>query len=128
LVLLWHPGSKSKLPRERIFEAVLMMLAVVAVAIACFAAPGLRDYPLVFLCLPPLAWIALRFGSREVATAIVLLTAIAVAATETGLGPFVMRSHNESLLVLQAFMGMVAMTLLPMAAIVRQHRFAVVEA
>jgi signal transduction histidine kinase len=128
LMILWHPASKSRLPGDRVPEAGLMMLAVVAVAAACFVAPGLRNYPLVFLCLPPLAWIALRFGSREVATAIVLVSAIAVAATEKGLGPFVMRSHNESLLVLQAFMGMVAMTLLPMAAIVRQHRFAVVEA
>jgi signal transduction histidine kinase len=128
LVLLWHPSAKPMLPRERIPEAALAMLAVVLVAMACFAAPGLRDYPLAFLCLPPLAWIALRFGSREAATAIVLLAAIAVAATESGMGPFVMTSRNDSLLVLQAFMGMVAMTLLPMAAIVREHRLAVAEA
>ena len=128
LVLLWHPSSKSKLPRERMPEATLAMLTVVTVAAACFFAPGLRDYPLAFLCLPPLAWIALRFGAREVSTAIVLLLAIAVAATETGLGPFVMRSHNESLLVLQAFLGMVALTLLPMAAVVREHRLAVAQA
>ena len=128
LFLLWAATPRLALPRERLDEALLALLAVIAVAAVCFAAPGLRDYPLVFLCLPPLAWIALRFGPREVATAIVLLAAIAVAATENGLGPFVMASRNESLLVLQAFMGTVAMTMLPMAALVREHRRAVTEA
>jgi signal transduction histidine kinase len=105
-----------------------MLAAVVAAGAAFFTAPGIRDYPLAFLCLPPLAWIALRLGAREVATAIFLLAAIAVAATENGMGSFVMRSRNDSLLVLQAFMGMLSMTLLPMAAIVREHRLAVMEA
>jgi signal transduction histidine kinase/ActR/RegA family two-component response regulator len=108
-------------------EAVLMMLTVTAVAAAAFAAPVLRDHPLSFLCVPPLAWIAFRYGPREVATAIALLAAIAVLATETGVGPFVMGTRNESLLVLQAFMATVVITLLPMAALVREHRLAVAK-
>jgi signal transduction histidine kinase/ActR/RegA family two-component response regulator len=128
LLLLWWANPRSAFPRQQLVEAVLMLLVVVVVAAVCFAAPRLRDYPLAFLCVPPLAWIAFRFGPREIATAIVLLTTVAVVATETGLGPFVMSTRNESLLVLQAFMGMVAMTLLPMAALVREHRLAVTEA
>jgi signal transduction histidine kinase len=127
LLLLWHAAPTPALPRERRGEAVLMLLMVMTVAAACFTAPGLRDYPLSFLCVPPLAWIALRFGPREVATAIVLTATIAVFATETDMGPFVMETRNQSLLVLQAFMGMVAITLLPMAAVVREHRLAVAE-
>jgi len=128
IIVLCHPVSGSATVRDRLDELGLAILAVVAVAVICFAAPGLRDYPLAFLCLAPLAWIALRFGPREVAIAILLVTTIAVVATETGLGPFVMASRNESLVVLQAFMGMVAMTLLPMAAVVRENRAAVTEA
>jgi len=128
LVLLWHPSSRAAFAQERPAEVAVTYVAVVAAAAAFFTVPVLRDYPLAFLCLPPLAWIALRFGPREVATAILLLTTIAVAATENGLGPFAMRTRNESLLVLQLFMGMVALTLLPMAALVREHRKAVREA
>ena len=128
LVVLWHPASKSRLPREQVGEAGLMMLTVAAVAIGCFAAPVLSKFPVAFLCLPPLFWIVFRCGPREVATAIALLATVAVIATENGVGSFVMRSRNESLLVLQAFMGMVAMTLMPMAALVREHRSAVTEA
>jgi signal transduction histidine kinase len=128
LLLLWHATPQPALPPEHHLEAVLMLIVVIAVAILCFVAPVLRDYPVAFLCLPPLAWIALRFGPRETATAIVLLTAVAVFATETGHGSFVMAKRNESLMVLQSFMGMVAMTLLPMAALVRERRLAVQEA
>jgi signal transduction histidine kinase len=128
LLLVWHAKPRTALPSEHRIEAVLMLLAVVAVAFACFASPMLRHYPVAFLCVPPLAWIALRFGPRETATAIVLLAAVAVAATLTGHGSFVMATRNESLLVLQAFMGMVAITLLPMAALVRERRIAIQEA
>jgi signal transduction histidine kinase/ActR/RegA family two-component response regulator len=128
LVLLWLAAPNPAFPRDRIGEAVLMLFVVAAVAAACFAAPLISDYQLTFLCLPPLAWIAFRFGPREVATAIALLATIAVIATETRLGPFALGSRNESFLVLQAFMGIVAMTLLPMAALVREHRLALAEA
>jgi signal transduction histidine kinase/CheY-like chemotaxis protein len=128
LVILWASGPGAAFPRERFDEAWLALFAVAAAAFTCFVVPGFRDYPLAFLCLAPLAWIAVRIGSREVATGIIVVATIAVAATERGMGPFVMASRNESLVVLQAFMGMVALTLLPMAALVREHRQAVSEA
>ena len=128
LMLLWHPAAKPAFSPRHLPQVALMMVTVITVAAATFFAPGLRDYPLVFLCLPPLAWIAFERGPREVATAIALLTTVAVVATETGCGPFGRATRNASLVVLQVFMGMVAMTLLPMAALVQEHRSAVTEA
>lgn len=128
VLMLWHARPLPVIPPEHRVEALPTLLIVMAVTTACFTAPVLRDYPLVFLCLPPLAWIAFRFGPREAATAILLLAIVAVAATESGVGPFVMRTRGESLLVLQAFTGMVAITLLPMAALVRERRLAIAEA
>ncbi|HUP98234.1 MAG TPA: MASE1 domain-containing protein [Usitatibacter sp.] len=124
VLMLWHSTPRPAIPHEDRVEALLIFGVVVLVAAACFVVPGLRDYPLSFLCLPPLAWIAFRFGPREVATAIALVAAIAVVATQRGYGPFVMATDNESFLLLQAFMGMVAMTLLPMGALVRERRLA----
>jgi signal transduction histidine kinase/ActR/RegA family two-component response regulator len=108
-------------------EALVMAVLIAAVGALIFAAPVLRDYPLAFLCLPPLAWVAFRFGPREVAAALTLLTIVATFATEQGLGAFVMPTRNESLLLLQAFMGTIALTVLPMAALVREHKSAVAE-
>ena len=127
LVVLWASRRSPPIPPGRRVEAAWLGLAVVGVAALVFVAPPLRDYPLTFLCLPPLAWAAFRFGPREVATTVGVLTLIATAATEHGLGPFVMSVRNESLLLLQSFMGTIAMMALPIAALVGEHRRAVAE-
>ena len=51
-----------------------------------------------------------------------LLAVIATAATATARGPFSMPTPNESLLVLQAFLALIALTALPMAALTVERR------
>jgi diguanylate cyclase (GGDEF)-like protein len=77
---------------------------------------------LTFLCIPPLIWAAYRFGQREAATASFLLSALAVWATLHGVGAFAGNSPNESLVLLQAFMGVIAMMAMTLAASVAQRR------
>ena len=89
----------------KILEAVLLLASIAVVGGVIFFHPAAAAYPLAFLCLAPLVWCALRFGPREVATAVALLAVIATAATATGHGSFVMQTPNESLLVLQVFMA-----------------------
>jgi two-component system, sensor histidine kinase len=116
LIVLWcghHSGRPAGRPSG---EAALLYILVGAVGCFTFFHPVVASYPLAFLCLAPLVWGALRFEPREIATAVALLSTIAIAATATGHGSFVLPSANESLLVLQAFMGLVAVTALPMAA------------
>ena len=123
LIVLW--SNRPRRPAEHTpREAVLLYFAVASVGGLTFFHPAVASYPLAFLCVAPLVWGALRLGPREVATAVALLSAIAVAATATaaGDGPFVMSTANESLLVLQAFMGLIAMTALPMAALTLERR------
>ena len=50
--------------------------------------------------MPFLLWAAFRFGQREVATAIALLSSIAVWGTLGGHGPFVQTTQDESLVLL----------------------------
>src|SRR5207245_10538532 len=54
----------------------------------------------------------------EAATCVVLLSVLANWGTLHGLGPFVRSSENESLLLLQAFMGTMAIMTLLLAAVV----------
>jgi signal transduction histidine kinase len=89
--------------------------------------PGLRNAPIAFLCLPTLLWATFRFGPRELATVIAVLSTIAMAGTLHGFGPFARGSPNESLLLLQAFMATVALTQLPVAALVHERRQAEAE-
>src|SRR5437879_4222469 len=79
------------------------------------------NYPLEFLCIPPLVVAAFRFGPREAATCVALLSVLANWGTLHGLGPFVRYTPNESLLLLQAFMGTMAMMTLLLAVNVKAH-------
>src|SRR4029077_12599028 len=59
---------------------------------------------------------------REAATAVVLLSGIAIWGTLHGFGPFRRGSENESLVLLQAFMGVTAVTTIALAAVVSERK------
>jgi diguanylate cyclase (GGDEF)-like protein len=83
---------------------------------------ALKDYPLEYLCIPFLIWAAFRYGRRKAATAICVLSAIATSGTLHGFGPFSRESQNTSLLLLQVFMGITALTTLALFAEVTEHK------
>jgi diguanylate cyclase (GGDEF)-like protein len=83
---------------------------------------GVRNYPLEYLCIPFLVWAAFRFTQREAATAALLLSAIAIWGTLQGFGPFAIGTRNESLLLLQSFMGIVAVMTVALAAMTAERR------
>ncbi|HUR41034.1 MAG TPA: MASE1 domain-containing protein [Verrucomicrobiae bacterium] len=123
LVVLWYRTLASNAPTtERRTEALLVYLVVAAIGLLVFM---WSSHPLVFLCLAPLSWAAFRLSQREVATAIGLLAVIACWATVHETGPFAVSSPHGSLLILQAFMGTLALTMLPMTALVAENRAAV---
>ena len=122
LLVLWGTTRSLGPLRERPAESMLLLLIVVATGALVFIHPDFSRYPLPFLCIPPLVWAAFRFGQREVATGVAILSAIAAWATVSGWGPFVMQSENESLLLLQMFMATTAAITLPVAALVWERK------
>jgi signal transduction histidine kinase len=83
---------------------------------------GIAGLPVDFLCLPVLIWAAYRFGQRESALAVLLLSGLAIAGTLRGQGPFARFEANESLLLLQAFLGASATMTLLLAALMAERR------
>ncbi len=75
-----------------------------------------------FVVFPVLIWAALRFGQRGASTAITFISAFAVWATIHWYGPFVKHSQEQSLMFLQAFMAVVAITTYQLAAAVSEHK------
>jgi signal transduction histidine kinase len=73
-------------------------------------------YPIEFVTIPPLVWMAFRFGPLEAVTALAVEAAIAIRGTVLHFGPFVMPTTNESLLVLQSFMAISAIMTLVLAS------------
>src|SRR5439155_765233 len=116
------PGATGA--RDRPVEALLLTGASILTALVVFGdlVPALAHYPLTYLCLPPLVWSAFRFGPRDTAAFLAVLAAIAVAGTSRGLGPLAVVSPNAALLLLQGFLGTLALTSLPIAALVREAK------
>jgi len=105
---------------ERPLELVGIVAALIVlgeVVFGGFSPAGLRHYPLAFLAIPPLLWIALRFERRAAALAVLLLSGIALYGTVHGFGPFADLPPTHSLLVQQAFTATMALMTLVVAAL-----------
>ena len=125
LLVLWGNHLTVQWRWQQGLEAAALGLLIVLVGLAAFSGvlfDESQKYPLEFLCLPLLVWTAFRFGPREAATATFLIAAIAVWGTLHGYGPFARETPNESLLLLQAFMGTSAMIALSVVAAVTAYR------
>ena len=125
LLLLWNSNPFVRWRMAAIIEAAVLCLCLVVIGLIVFGdALGSRtsDYPLEFLCVPFLIWAASRFGQREAALATLVLSVPAIWGTLHGLGHFAQLPKSESLLLLQAFLGVGAVMTLGLASEVAERR------
>lgn len=125
LLLVWLTRSQNILPQNRLLEAAILILLLSVAAIATWsqsAPTPVRFYPLTRLIVPFLLWAAFRLGHRGVTLAILTVSAFAVWGTVHDSGPFVGTSPNDSLMVLQLFIGTNAVTFLFLVAVVEERR------
>ena len=108
---------------RQVVEAVALAVIAALVTLSLFG--GLfpsRHYPLTVLLWPVMIWAAFRFGPRETATTMLIVSAIAISRTLSGVGPFSIYAANESLVLLQVWTGITAVTGLVLAAAVAAQR------
>jgi len=125
VLLLWASRPLFRWDGSRGWELVALFLSLGAageVVFGGFVPSGSENGPLTYLCAPFLAWAALRFNQRKAATAVLLLSAIAVAGTLRGYGPFAIGSPHTSLLHLHCFLAIMALMTLGFAAEVAERR------
>lgn len=125
LLILWISRFRIRWRWTRLGEMLALITGMLLIGEIVFC--GLlfrtpRNYPLEYLCAPFLIWAALRFRQREAAFVIVLLSGVAVWGTVHGFGPFAIGTQNESLLLLQSFMGIVAVMTMTLAAQAAERR------
>lgn len=77
---------------------------------------GTEHYSLAFLAVPLIVWAAVRFGRGWTALGVAALSAVALAGTVRGFGPFADLPRPQALLLVQAFTGVVAVTGLTLSA------------
>jgi diguanylate cyclase (GGDEF)-like protein len=130
--LLWAGGRRNPWKWARLrLEAVLLLVCVVLAGQIVFNGillPAGKSYPLEYLCMPFLAWAALRFGQRESSVAMLTFSGSAIWGTLAGFGPFGREPLNESLVLLQAFLGVSATMTMILSAEVAERRQAEAEA
>lgn len=127
LLITWAGARPRALPAAHVGEGVVIGVAAVVIAAVAFsplAFGGIPRYPLEFLCLPPVMWAAFRFGARGATAATTLIGAVAIAGTLQGFGPFaaLLDAPGDALLVLQSFLGSLAVVGLLVAASTTERR------
>ncbi|MEO6863432.1 MAG: MASE1 domain-containing protein [Microcoleus sp.] len=127
LLLTWHKLPKVPINRKQMIERVIWMLLLIAVGWLVFCSrtrTAYARYPLEYLPFPLVVWAAFRFGQRYTALSNFLLCGFAIWGIARGSGPFFKHSSSipQALLSLQAFIAVIAITGLVLAATVSERR------
>jgi len=121
LIVLWSKNPWLRWNRQETLERAFFLVTLLAVCGIVFGSV----FPFAYLTVPFLVWAAFRFHERETATVIALLAGSAVWGTVQRLGPFVGATANESLLLMQAFMGIMTLVALPLSSVVAERAAAI---
>ncbi len=117
-------GWRRRWPAARLAEAGGGLAALGLIGLLVFTGVlgrAASSHPLEYTIFPFLMWAALRFGQIGTATVTAVASAIAVWGTMRGSGPFATGDLNDSLILLQVFLGVVAMSGLVLAAAIHER-------
>jgi signal transduction histidine kinase/ActR/RegA family two-component response regulator len=123
LLFVWIAQPRIRMTHRQAAEAGILLISVIGVSLLIFGSPlATRTISSPYLLFPLLIWAALRFGQHGAVTTIVAVSTVAIWGTVYGSGPFAGQSRHEDLLLLQTFVGVVAVTILVLAAVVSERK------
>jgi signal transduction histidine kinase len=124
VILLWSAGPAPAWTRAQTLEAAVVFAALLVTGQSIFgwlAPVGSDPVVLKFLCIPMLTWVAYRFDPRTAATGMLVLSTVAVAGTVRAAIAHGSGGLNESLLLLQVYLAVTAVSTLVLAAAVYER-------
>jgi signal transduction histidine kinase len=129
VILVLATTKVSRARSRRVLEAAALTATVIAVNLVMFRvmSPSRTAIRWPYVAFPILIWAAVRFGQHGAVAMTFLTSVIAVWGTASGLGPFAQSVLHDSLLALQAFMGVLAATFLVLGASITERRQAEVR-
>jgi signal transduction histidine kinase len=124
LLILWYQDFRIRWNMQQALEVATLFAILGLMGVAIFGSEffGASRQPLAYLILVPVLWAATRFGRRETMALVFALSSIAIVGTLRGFGPFFVSSANTSLVLLQSFMGVVAVIGLALAVALEERR------
>ena len=125
LIVSWTHDAPAILPRDRNFsrtwEALALLVGLLSACAAVFNA-SLAGFgaAAALLPLPFLLWAALRYGALGASTALLIVALTEIWGAGHGHGPFTGGTPGVNAMAVQIFLTFVAVTLLILAAAVRE--------
>ncbi|MTJ55566.1 two-component hybrid sensor and regulator, partial [Anabaena sp. UHCC 0253] len=105
----------------KIAEAFLLLKIVLVISDHAF----FSTYVIEYMLIPCLVWAVFRFGKIGATNLILIVAVIAVLGTVRGLGAFNRVNLNESLSLLQCFIGVIVLTTLVLNAVISEKKEAI---
>jgi two-component system, NtrC family, sensor kinase len=118
LLLSWQQYLQHQIKPRQAIEGFLFLTMLLSAGKITF---GL-GYPVEYLFIPCLVLANFRFGLLGGTTGVAIVTILAILGTIKGVGSFVRPSFNESLILLQSFMGSAAVTTLLLGAAIAERK------
>lgn len=128
-LIVWTMPGAWDLDRQAWTKTGLVFALLILAGIIAFWGPfvsstGVGDYPLAFLTLPMVVAATFLAGRRGATAASLIASTLAISGTAQELGPFFRGGVNESLLLLQSYLVVVAVTAVILAAVLRERDWA----
>jgi PAS domain S-box-containing protein len=116
--------------RQRYAEAMVLYGGLLLLGLLAFNSRFQDDgtaHALIYLPVPLLLWAAVRFGPRGIASALALITILAIPAVANALGPFASESVPApstlgNVFILQMFLLVIGVPLFFLAALVEERK------
>lgn len=117
LIIAWFLDRN---PIARKGEGALLVLTILSIGLYAFRTNN--PYHVEYMLLPCLVWAGFRFFRRGATAVTLLISVIAVWGTVNGYGSFSTANRTDSLLALQAFLGVVSMTALILCSVLEERK------
>jgi len=125
MILAW---AKQSWQSVRFNGQLVTEFAVVVVLLAIISKASFwGNNPVEYMMMPLLLWSAFRFRATESTLLVVIVSAIAVLGTAHHLGSFARSSVSESLMLLQSFMCVIALTTYLLVSVLNENRKAALK-
>lgn len=124
LILVWNIRPRTRLQTRGIVEGMVLAALLIFVSMMAFRGFAWLNFspsPFIYIVFPALIWIALRFGQRGSVMAMFTVSVIAIWNTVAGYDLFAATNLSQSLILLQSFLGVSAVTFMTMAAVVAER-------
>jgi PAS domain S-box-containing protein len=136
ILIFWQPKRNIDYAKQRADRKINYLIwqgiwLILLVAVSCLvfdykSTGSLAKYPLEYLPFPLIIWAAIQFGQRGAVLGSFIVSSIAIWGGSHGGGPFIAKAENisQAILFLQAFMGVITITSLLLAATVAERALA----